>query len=134
VFQRIVILLDGSEVAERAVPYGLELARRFGAPLHLVRVVDGTQSTSTADALVTREMAAEYLERVRIWLVGRGIAATAEVREGESAYEILAATRVGDLLVMDSHGGVDSGTALLGIMTQVLARCASCPVLVIPPA
>ncbi len=42
-YARIVVPLDGSEVAERALPQAEELARRLSVPLHLVGVVDLTR-------------------------------------------------------------------------------------------
>jgi nucleotide-binding universal stress UspA family protein len=39
-YTRIVVPLDGSELAEVALPNANELSRMSGAPLHLVRVVD----------------------------------------------------------------------------------------------
>ena len=38
--RRIVLPLDGSPVAERALPYAEALAKLLRAPLHLVRVID----------------------------------------------------------------------------------------------
>ena len=37
-FERILIPLDGSELAEMALPYGEELARRFGSEVILFHV------------------------------------------------------------------------------------------------
>ncbi len=42
-FDRIVVALDGSTVAEQALAPSIELGRRIGAPLHLVRVADPTR-------------------------------------------------------------------------------------------
>jgi nucleotide-binding universal stress UspA family protein len=42
-FTRIVVPLDGSALAEQALAVAEDLARRAGAPLHLVRVVDVTR-------------------------------------------------------------------------------------------
>lgn len=38
--ERIVAPLDGSEAAEWALPVAVDLAHRFGASLHVVRVID----------------------------------------------------------------------------------------------
>ena len=38
----IVVPLEGSELAERALPQAEEPSRLTGAPIHLVRVVDDT--------------------------------------------------------------------------------------------
>ena len=40
VYRRIIVPLDGSELAEQALPQAEALARLTGAPLHLVRVID----------------------------------------------------------------------------------------------
>ncbi len=42
-YERIVVPLDGSELAELALPAAAELARLSGAPIHLIRVVDITR-------------------------------------------------------------------------------------------
>jgi nucleotide-binding universal stress UspA family protein len=46
-FTQILIPLDGSDVAERALPYVEELARRFGSTVLLLR------ATTSAETLVT---------------------------------------------------------------------------------
>src|SRR5215213_10655996 len=40
VISRIVVRLDGSQIAERALPVAAELARHLAAPVHVVRAVD----------------------------------------------------------------------------------------------
>ena len=42
-YQRIVVPLDGSDIAELAIPEAERMARLTGAPLHLIRVVDPSQ-------------------------------------------------------------------------------------------
>ena len=39
-YERIVVPLDGSQLAEEAIAHAESLARAIGASLHLVRVVD----------------------------------------------------------------------------------------------
>jgi len=38
-FERIIVCLDGSELAEQILPYVVEQARRFNSALGLLRVV-----------------------------------------------------------------------------------------------
>ena len=42
-YQRIVVPLDGSELAEKALPEAEQMARLTGGTVHLVRVVDLVQ-------------------------------------------------------------------------------------------
>ncbi|HEX6656281.1 MAG TPA: universal stress protein, partial [Candidatus Limnocylindria bacterium] len=39
-YERVVVPLDGSELAERALPHAVDFAVVAATPLHLVRVVD----------------------------------------------------------------------------------------------
>jgi nucleotide-binding universal stress UspA family protein len=141
-FRRIVIPLDGSEAAERAVPYGVELARSLGIPLHLVRVVDEPESmwgvpgdgiVPPAGAAELAEMAVEYLDHVRAWLVERGLAVTTEVRRGDHRSEIVTATHAHDLLILASQGESASSDLPLAIAADAFDRSGSRPILLVPP-
>src|SRR5829696_8017216 len=48
--QRIVVALDGSRSAERALPLAMLLARLLGVPVHLVTVNDKTSSRAELDS------------------------------------------------------------------------------------
>ena len=96
-YQRIVVPLDGSELAERALTHAENLARIIGCPLHLVRVIDTTQSTSygldgmavdaSSDQLIAEEESAsrDYLARVERDLRSRGLELTTEIRRGSGS-------------------------------------------------
>ncbi|MDP9370164.1 MAG: universal stress protein, partial [Chloroflexota bacterium] len=64
-FDRIVVALDGSTVAEQTLAPAIELGRRIGAPLHLVRVADptrfrfGANETALEYAALGRELEKE---------------------------------------------------------------------------
>ncbi|MGH2583972.1 MAG: universal stress protein [Dehalococcoidia bacterium] len=45
-FQRVIVPLDSSEVAEKALDYGAEIARRFGARLVLLTAYAGEQQST----------------------------------------------------------------------------------------
>ena len=85
-FQRIVVPLDGSELAELALPFAEEMSCLTGAPIHLVRVIDpapdGLRVYGSFGLLVEaaplamteqteREEAESYLARVAKDLVER---------------------------------------------------------------
>ncbi len=116
----ILVPVDGTAAHEPALDAAMELAGRYGARLHLVIVVPtpATLSGGTAaagvmlplatDALLelATEGAAEYVRRQVERLRAGGLEATAEVRRGEPAANLVeAAERTGaDVITMASHG------------------------------
>lgn len=145
-FERILVALDGSERGERALEPAAELARRLGAPLHLLRVADLTwlrfgmtdaafEYASLGSELAEEQREAEtYLATVAERLTGDGLTVTSEVRSGFAAREILAASREGDLVVMASHGRGGPTRWLLGSVAEEVTRRSNCPVLLIRAA
>jgi nucleotide-binding universal stress UspA family protein len=140
-FARILVPLDGSEFAERALAPAEELSRLTGARLHLIRVVDLSQanygmalaySTLPAQVFATElEEARTYLDGVRQSLISRGHAVTTEVRRGKSAREIAAATRPGDMVVMTTHGRAGATRWLFGSVAEDVVRHVAVPVLLV---
>ncbi len=118
----ILVPLDGTAAHEPALDAAEDLARAFQAHLHLVIVVPtpATLSGGTAaagvmlplatDALLelATQGAADYVRRRVEHVRGKGLEATAEVRRGEPAANLLgAAERSGaDVITMASHGRV----------------------------
>jgi len=141
VYQRIVVALDGSELAERGLRHAVALARAVGAPLHLVRVATITRlnfapNEAAADfALLTDELGAQqeeahaYLAKTREGLGEASAAATTEVRTGVAGTQIVAASRPGDLIVIASHGRGGVARWLLGSVAEEVTRHARVPVL-----
>ena len=143
VYERIVVSLDGSGTAEAALGPAAELARRLGAPLHLVRVADvsrvqfGLNEAALEYAALGRELgeeeaeAARYLADTAARLGQDGPAPTTEVRRGFAARELVEAVRPGDLLVMASHGRSGPKRWLLGSVAEEVVRHAAAPVLLV---
>src|SRR5689334_20634421 len=96
-YTRIVVGLDGSEVAEAALRHGAELAKGLQVPLHLVRVADlatvhwGATDASDSYAALSQEMtnekaaSASYLDVMAVPLRDDGLTVTTEVRTGTAA-------------------------------------------------
>lgn len=141
-FERIVVGLDGSDVSERALEAGADLAERLNVPLHLVRVADlarvhwGENEAAAEYAELSREMeeekaaAATYLDAVAQPLRERGLAVTTEVRSGTAARALADAATRRDLLVVASHGRHGLERLLLGSVAEEVARRAKAPVLI----
>ena len=138
-YTRIVVGLDGSDLAESALRSGAELAKALGVPLHLVRVADlATVHWGATEAYValSQEMeheqaaAATYLEVMASPLRDDGLEVTTEVRAGTAARELLKLSSPSDLIVVASHGRHGLERLLLGSVAEEIARKAAGPVLI----
>jgi nucleotide-binding universal stress UspA family protein len=142
-FARILVPLDGSPRAERALEPAQALARLSGAPLCLLRVVDVSQashgvvmafSLAPQQVLAAEEVVArQYLDAVRARLAARGLWATAEVRRGPAARAIAALTRPDDVVVMATNGRSGLSRFFLGSVADEVVRRAASPVLLVRP-
>ena len=141
-YNRIVVSLDGSPVAEAALAPAIEFARLTGATIHLLRVVDDTWLTrygviglpvgaeSAGDILAEeQDDALRYLAVMRDQLAETGIPITTELRRGRAADEIRAAVAKGDLLAIATHGRSGFSRIALGSVAEEVARRMQTPVL-----
>ena|SRR5690348_17240317 len=114
-FKRILVPLDGSERAERALPIAARLARAYDSSVFLVRVL-GTEPTSVPTAPARpltepfgetdRSVAESYLEGVAGSELLSGISVHTEVPVGLVSPSILSAAsnKYASIIVMCSHG------------------------------
>lgn len=128
-YHTIVLALDGSEGADRAIPVAAELARRDGARI----VIAHAQTRSLETAIRGR------LDRQVDDLRAAGVpaevviaAATIEGREADAIAQI-AHDHDADLVVIAGRGRSPFVGAMLGSVTQRLLHVSDSPVLVIPP-
>lgn len=151
--ERVVVPLDGSELAERAIPVARRVARTMSLPVHLVRCVGMDEVLQTVREMRagtkgwiynigddpyemaqerTDTRALEYLEGVRDRLVADGLEATVERLGGTASFELLTATGARDLVVMTSRGQGGIQRWMLGSVSEKLLREANAPVLLVP--
>jgi nucleotide-binding universal stress UspA family protein len=138
---RLVVPLDGSAVAEGALPVAVAAADRLRVPLRLVLVLDvdalavaaGTGIHPVTVLLQSldplRAAASAYLLGQGRLLEASGHRASWEVREGSPADELLASTDPQDLVVMTTHGRGGVRRWLLGSVADKLVRHGRAPVL-----
>jgi nucleotide-binding universal stress UspA family protein len=102
---RVVVPLDGSPLAERALQIATDLGRTIDVPIHLVLVVNRATILYPMEPL--RAEAADYLDAQARRLAARGVSVTSEVVFGAIASSLLDVVRDDDLLVMATrgHGG-----------------------------
>ena len=138
-YRRIMLTLDTSELAERALPHAMEMATAFGAELCILSVVpvsndeSGDVLTSEADWKAQVAHTEEYIAGVLEALQSHDIKASAEIRRGNVTDEILIFSEKfeADLIVMSSHGRSGLGRWVYGSVTDRVLRYADCPVLLI---
>jgi nucleotide-binding universal stress UspA family protein len=139
-FKHLLVPLDGSRLAESALPAAVRLAQLLGATLTLVHVIErkAPQEVHGERHLTTREEANAYLEEVR----RRAFPATLHVNCHVHSEEVTDVAKsivehiselTPDLIVMCTHGrGGLRGWLFGSIAQQVIARHAA-PVLFIRP-
>ncbi len=135
-FQRILVPLDGSTLAEAVLPQVEELARLHGSEVLLLRVAlaHGLPGTDqTALQVQTVEEADRYLATIEEQLVAQGIKALVSVRYGHAAEEILDHARRAhaDLIAMTTHGRSGIRRWMLGSVAEKVVRAAPVPVLLL---
>ncbi len=153
-FNHILVALDGSELAERALPMAENLARTSNATIHLIQVISrqpelqaarGGGQDSIPAAELERDLARklvearlsrgkEYLEGVAGQLKSAGIEAETTILEGATDENIVGYSREHgiDLAVMSTHGYGGVKRLLLGSVTDRVIRSCEVPVLVVP--
>ncbi len=139
-YKRILIPLDGSPLAEQALPHAVAMAQAFQAELVLLRVlvplprIHGPPERAVKQAeCFTGSMAVEYLERMAEAARQRGVQVQAVTAEGPPHLEILsfAETNQVDLIVMSSRGQSGISRWLMGGVADRVVRGATVAVLLV---
>ncbi|MEX2284103.1 MAG: universal stress protein [Gemmatimonadota bacterium] len=130
---QIMVPLDGSRFSERALPIAVDIAARWHADLHLVRVDEDMRGPDTAWSRVVNE---SYLTELTVRIrIDSGLSVRAATLGGEIPHALDAYTRENDidLVVMTTHGRGVIGRMWVGSVTDELVRRASVPVLMLRP-
>jgi nucleotide-binding universal stress UspA family protein len=150
-FKRILVCLDGSELAEQILPYAAEEAIHFEGQLVLLQVVQEPVAFSPAipgeapmpietDVMVegTKEAlnrAKDYLEKLAAPLRKKGIHVKTVAVPGRADEAILdyAGTNHINLIALATHGRGGLRRAVFGSVADRVLRESGLPVLVIRP-
>ncbi|HEX6123585.1 MAG TPA: universal stress protein [Ktedonobacterales bacterium] len=142
---QVIVPLDGSALAEQALPVGVTFARAFSRPLLLVRVVltqfvaGGVEAVRLQRELQQDEAAKAraYLAETRQRLFERdGLHAQTMELTGEPAERLvrLSGDHPGSLIVMSTRGRGGLARAVLGSVSAEVIRRSAVPVVVVPPS
>jgi nucleotide-binding universal stress UspA family protein len=134
----ILIPLDGSALAEKALEPALDMARLMQANCMLLRVVAAPSSFADNGSGGPHEevQAAQYLERIAGIVRGQGLSVRTRVVVARHPAEGIleeAAAQASNLIVLATHGRGGARRLLLGSVTDKLVRTAAAPVLVYSP-
>jgi nucleotide-binding universal stress UspA family protein len=147
-YRRILVPLDGSALAEAALPHAATLATHFQSSLTLLQVATpaavasstlaapGADAALALEAIEASEQAAkEYLAAIAQQPELRGIAVQMEVVEGIPAREIVRRAKAGDvdMIVMSTHGRSGIERLVFGSVADQVLREAGLPILLIRP-
>ena len=140
-FKRILVPVDGSSTALRAVERAVGLAQAFGARIDLVSVVDPYPFLGADYALGQDEFKAaatassnQALARAEATVVAAGLPCERKIIDSHLIHEgiLEAAQAMGaDLIVMGSHGRHGIEKLLLGSTAQRVLSHTKLPVLVV---
>jgi nucleotide-binding universal stress UspA family protein len=154
--RRILVPLDGSALAEAALPHAKELASRLSSSIHLLRVVPlarqlaassfagsggidgmpGLDVKAIDEAVEARlEEATVYIEEQGKKLRQEGVSVEWEIRQGTATEEILECAKNNDieLIAISTHGRSGLGRLVFGSVFDSVMRGAGIPVMVIKP-
>ena len=145
-YKHILVPLDGSPLAESALPYALELAQKFKSKITLIRILlpasqRFTELGSSQDVQVMLELhkkeqeaSRRYLHEKSSSLEKEGYQVEARLVEGIPIADHLIdeANSLGvDTIVMSTHGRTGVGRLLFGSVAENVLRQAEMPVLLV---
>ncbi len=146
--RRVVVPLDGSEIAAEALPVAADLAKATGATVHLITAVNAATmvvptpiGSTYYPAELYQEITDELIESGResqkeasSFLEEMGQTVTSVVIEGPTISAIESQIEDGDVIVMTSHGRGGFQRWLLGSVAEKLVRSDLAPVVLVPAA
>ena len=138
--QRVILPLDGSALADSAIPYVKDVAARLGKPVSLVHVIDTVSPYVASAALPVPQSALDdswnaardMLEPTAKIFDEAGISSKIEILQGAPFAAISNFATPSDLIVMTSHGRTGFTRWLLGSVAEKLVRSAPAPVCIVP--
>ena len=140
--KRILVATDFSEPSKVALRYGRDLARQYGAALHVVHVIEDVLTFYGSEV----GFALADVERNIVAAVQRDLDAAIATPEGDSLNAVAVVKRASnvahalteyatsnaiDLIIAGTHGRGAVSRLLMGSVAERLVRSAPCPVLTV---
>jgi nucleotide-binding universal stress UspA family protein len=131
----LIVPLDGSALAEAALPFAVDLAQRLSAQVMLSRAVPFAGAIVDETAPPAGEVEARaYLRGLTEKLQSEGLTVQSRALDGPPVENILdlASQTPHSLVVLTTHGRSALARWFVGSVAEGIVRAASVPVLVIP--
>jgi nucleotide-binding universal stress UspA family protein len=124
----LVVTLDGSRPAERALPYATTIASQFGSRVIVLYVPEMAASDRHLDRMTT------YLDGIVSGFHGAGVEAEKSIGGVDPAAEVIETVESAelDLVVMSTHGRGRLGKVLMGSVADEVVRRGRIPTLLVP--
>lgn len=144
-YKRIVVPLDGSGWAQRAIPHAVDIARSNESELILLHVFKPPASEFTPEIAIAgqeeqiqqlREQIKQYLVGLRSELREENLKVRTQLIEGAGVAHLICEfvnNEDVDLIVMSTHGRTGIARFLFGSVAYQVMQCANVPVLLIHP-
>ncbi len=145
-FDRILVCLDGSELAEEIIPYATELAQRLGSRVILLEVtlppsaavesLTGYYHATPLEKVLREEAeASTYLNRIAGRLRKKGVKVSTITMPGDPGRTILdvAGEQKVGLIMIGTHGRSGLRRLVFGSVTEFVIKHSELPVLVKKP-
>jgi universal stress protein A len=142
--KRILIPVDFSDDSLKALAYGRDFAKPFGAEICVLYVVEPIYYATPADMYATspniamlideqRRVGAQQLARINAELKKKGARVRTFQKTGSAAQCIVdtAKSLKAGLIVMGTHGRTGLAHMLMGSVAEKVVRTAACPVLTV---
>ncbi|MEI8238930.1 MAG: universal stress protein [Actinomycetota bacterium] len=134
----IVVGVDGSEGARRALDWAIDTAKATGMTLQLVHGIDvgvaATMPYGTGMVFEQLEESGSALLKADVEYVrAAGVEVSSELDLGSSAQAVLQASKHAAMLVLGSRGHGGFAGLLMGSVSMYCVHHAHCPVVVVPP-
>jgi nucleotide-binding universal stress UspA family protein len=137
ILDNMLILLDGSALAEQVLEPALGLAHLMEAQCTLLRVVEERFASADYGASGPLEEAKEYLERIARRAEEQGVEVHTRVvvaRDACTAIRAEAEAQASNLIALATHGRSGLKRLLLGSVADTLLRSVAVPMLVYCPS
>jgi nucleotide-binding universal stress UspA family protein len=138
-YERVLVPLDGSRLAESILSFVVQIAGPLDLEVTLVRVeppiaphaIEGSRYFTLDDIAARLKEAREYLAPIAANLRREGLRVTTDARYGDPVTEVVAAAREtsADIIAMTTHGRSGFSRLVFGSVAQAVLRRADIPVL-----
>lgn len=145
-FDKILVCLDGSPLAEQIMPYAIEQAKQFRSQITLIQAVATPSSVPSATGSVTgpalkeqidaeAQKARDYLAKIAANAAEDGLSIDYTTVTGNPGHAIVEYCRENgiELIAIATHGHSGIRRAVLGSVADYVIRQSHLPMLVINP-